>query len=136
MVIVDRKDYKKKINNTISDQKKLTIVNFKDDTLLNFAVNKEKHVDKVLKKLVDSNSMTEKNSKALKPIGSRLGVVYGSCKIHKASVENCPQFRSILLALNTATYKFAKFLVQILKPLTTNEFTVKDSFHFAEQIVD
>ena len=24
----------------------------------------------------------------------------------------------------------------ILKPLTTNEYTVKDSFHFAEEIVD
>ena len=39
-------------------------------------------------------------------------------------------------ALNTPTYKLAKFLVSILKPLTTNEFTVKDSFHFAEEIVD
>ena len=39
-------------------------------------------------------------------------------------------------ALNTPTYKLAKFLVPILKPLTTNEFTVKDSFHFAEEIVD
>ena len=39
-------------------------------------------------------------------------------------------------ALNTPTYNLAKFLVPILKPLTTNEFTVKDSFHFAEEIVD
>ena len=39
-------------------------------------------------------------------------------------------------ALNTPTYKLAKCLVPILKPLTTNEFTVKDSFHFAEEIVD
>ena len=39
-------------------------------------------------------------------------------------------------ALNTPTYKLAKFLVPILKPLTTNEFTVKDSFHFAQEIVD
>ena len=39
------------------------------------------------------------------------------------------------VALNTPTYKLAKFLVPILKPLTTNEFTVKDSFHFAEEIV-
>ena len=29
-----------------------------------------------------------------------------------------------------------KILVPILKPLTTNEFTVKDPFHFAEEIVD
>ena len=39
-------------------------------------------------------------------------------------------------AFNTPTYKLAKFLVPILKPFTTNEFTVKDSFHFAEEIVD
>ena len=39
-------------------------------------------------------------------------------------------------ALNTPTYKLAKFLVPILKPLTTNEFTIKDSFHFPEEIVD
>ena len=39
-------------------------------------------------------------------------------------------------ALNTPTYKLVKFLVSILKPLTTNEFTVKDSFHFAEEIND
>ena len=39
-------------------------------------------------------------------------------------------------ALITPTYKLAKFLVPILKPLTTNVFKVKDSFHFAEEIVD
>ena len=38
--------------------------------------------------------------------------------------------------LNTPTYKLGKFLVPILKPLTTNESTVKDSFHFPEEIVD
>ena len=62
--------------------------------------------------------------------------MYGSCKVHKASVGNCPPFLRILPALNTPSYILAKFLVQILKPLTTNEFTVKDSFHFAEEIVD
>ena len=32
--------------------------------------------------------------------------------------------------------EFAKLLVPILKPLTSNEFTVRDSFHFAEEIID
>ena len=62
--------------------------------------------------------------------------MYGSCKVHKASVGNYPPFQPILSALNTPTYKLAKFLVPILKALTTNEFTVKDSFHFVEEIVD
>ena len=36
--------------------------------------------------------MTEKNKESLKPVGSRPGVMYGSCKAHKTSVENYPQF--------------------------------------------
>ena len=62
--------------------------------------------------------------------------MYSFCKVHQASVENCPLFRPVLLALNTPTYKLGKFVEPILKPLTTKEFTVKDSFHFAKEIVD
>ena len=103
---------------------------------MNFAINHEKHVDKVLKKLVESISVTDKTRKSLKPVSTTPGVMYGSCKVHKASIENYLPFRPILSALNTPTNKLAKFLVPILKSKTTNEFTVKDSFHFAEKIVD
>ena len=108
----------------------------KDDTLLNFAVNLEQHTERVLKKRVESNSMKEKNRKSLKSVGSPPGVMYGSCNALKGSVKNCRPSRPILLALNIPTYKLAKFLVSILKPLSTNEFTVADSFYFAEEIVD
>ena len=37
--------------------------------------------------------------------------------------------------INTRTYKLAKFLVPILKSLTSNEYTVKDLFSFAEETV-
>ena len=111
------------------------MVNMNDDTLLNFALNQEKYVDQVLEKLVEYSSLTEKNKKLLKPVSSRPGVMYGSYKAHKASVENCLQFVGQLpvlvachcpnlSALNTPIYKLAKFLVPILKPLLTNEFTV------------
>ena len=67
--------------------------------------------------------MTKKPRKSLKPVGTRPGIMYGPCKVHKASVGNCPPFRRILSALNTPTYKLAKFLVPILRSLTNNEFT-------------
>ena len=41
LLIVDRHDYIKQINN-FSYQKKFAMVNMNDDTLLNFAVNQEK----------------------------------------------------------------------------------------------
>ena len=80
--------------------------------------------------------MTEKTRKSLKHVGTRPGVIYGSCEVHKASVDNCLPFQPILSALNTPPYKLAKILGPILKPLTTNEFTIEDSFHFADEIVD
>ena len=39
-------------------------------------------------------------------------------------------------ALMLHSYKIAKFLVPILICLTINEFTVKDSFSFAKEIVE
>ena len=45
-------------------------------------------------------------------------------------------FWPILSALNTHTYKFANFMVPVLKPLTIFEFSMKNYFNFAEKIVD
>ena len=46
--------------------------------------------------------------KLKKPVGSRSGNLYGLCKVHTASI-----------------FEIAKFLMIILKTLTTDEFTVR-----------
>ena len=56
-------------------------------------------------------------------------------KVHKAVPDICPFFRQILSAIGTPSYKIAKFLVRKLSSITFNEFAVKDSFAFAEEIV-
>ena len=48
---------------------------------IEFCCQPRKRVDKVLKKLVEPNSMTEKDKKSLKPVGSRSGVMYSLCKV-------------------------------------------------------
>ena len=68
------------------------------------------------------------------PVGSQPGRLYGLCKVHKDNVDESPPFRPILSAINTPTYHLAKFLIPYLEPITTNEFVVKDSFSFAENI--
>ena len=50
--------------------------------------------------------------------------------------NNTPKFRPILSASNTPVYKLAKYLVPILSPLTVNDYTVKDSFTFAKEIIN
>ena len=62
VVIVDREDYIRKMNDILNDKKKFWKINMKDNTLLNFAINQEKHVDKLRKKRVEPNSMTEKTT--------------------------------------------------------------------------
>ena len=48
----------------------------------------------------------------------------------------CLPFHSILSAIGTPTYKLAKYLVLKLASITANEFSVKDSFCFVEEIVN
>ena len=77
VVVVQRQDNLKKMHDILSDQKKFSKVSLKDDTLLHFPINQEKHVDKVPKKLVESKSMTEKAMKSLKPLSTRPAIMYG-----------------------------------------------------------
>ena len=62
--------------------------------------------------------------------------MYGSSKIHKPLVNDFPKLRPILSALNTGTYKWAKFFVPLLRHLTSNQFTLKDSFEFAKIVCE
>ena len=120
---------------TLSDQSKFEIIALKDDNFLNFITSQEKRIDKIYKKLVDSNSMSEETRKHLKPVGTRPGIMHGSCKVYKKCVDGRPPFRPILSALQTPTYKLTKYSVRILEPLSNNKYIVKDLFNFATEIV-
>ena len=124
------------MENLLSDQRKFEKVTLKNDAFLNFVVNQEKRIDTIFKKLVDSNSMSKEMRKFVKPVGTRPGIMYGNCKVHKQQVDGCPPFRPILSALQTPTYNLAKFLVPTLNPLTKNQYTVKNSFQFTEEICE
>ena len=60
--------------------------------------------------------------------------MHGLAKVHKIVTDGLPSFRPILSAIGTPAYKLAKFLVPILEFLTTDEYTIKDSFTFAEEL--
>ena len=72
--------------------------------------------------------------KSIKLVRAKPGTMYGLCKVHKQEVDGYPSFRLILSTLQTPTYNLAKFLVPILYLLTKNEYMVKNSLHFAEEI--
>ena len=94
----------------------------------------ENRVTDILKNLRDKKEISIKQYNNLSPSGSRPGIMYGLAKVHETVTDDLLSFRPILSAIGTPTYKLAKFLVPILEPLTTNEYTIKDSFTFAEEL--
>ena len=50
---------------------------------LKFKVNHEKRINEILKRLKSSGSLSDKQYKKIKAVGSRPGVLYGLCKFTK-----------------------------------------------------
>ena len=96
---------------------------------------KKKVLTIFFKKLYTSNNISEETGRSLKPVGTRLGIMYGLCKVHK-DIDNYPSLRPLLSAINTPTYKLAKFLVPLLKSLTTNKYVVKDSLLLLRELLN
>ena len=121
-----------KLLNDSSKFKNIPVVPDKD---LNYIINSEKRVTDLSKKLKNKNAINEETYNKLRPVGWKPGTLYGSAKVHQTLVNGLPPFRPILSAIGTPTYKLAKLLVSILSDITQNEFTVKDSFIFVDEIV-
>ena len=61
-------------------------------------------------------------------------MLYGLANVHKPVADRCPSPRPILSAINIPSYKLAKFLVSLLTPLTSKDYTVKDLLSFAQEV--
>ena len=129
-------DYIPKLSKILEDTSKFRIVNIEEGKALNHLIHMEERMIRLLKSLEDQGEISEKEKKDLYPAGSQPGVLYGFAKIHKALEDEIPLFRPILSAIGTTTYKLAKFCDQLLKPLTNNEYTTKDCFSFAKEVLE
>ena len=124
------------MRNVLSDYNKFTQVYVTEDKQLNFIVNVEKHITDLLKNFKTSEVISEIVYKNLKPRGSKFGILYALCKVHKQLVDNCPPFKPIMSAVKTTTCNLGKFLIPLPESLTTNMYTVKNIFEFAKEIAD
>ena len=142
VVIVDKLSYVQKMEDLLSDTSKFTKVSFnpkhKVNKELRHILDMEGAIKHCLDDLRQRNYLSEEDYKLMNPTGSRPGVMYGLCKIHKDKTngQELPPFRPILSAIRTCTYSLAKFFVPILKEYTINEYTIKDSFTFAEEVTE
>ena len=136
VVILDKKSYLDKMKGIISDESKFEVIEIDENKYLNFVLNSQDKIKNVIKKIKDKGNLSLSDYERISPVGTRPGILYGLPKVHKPVINNIPSFRPILSAINTPSYKLAKYLVPILSSLTFNEFTVKDTFHFVKDIAE
>ena len=80
--------------------------------------------------LKNDGIITNSQYKELYSSGSSFGVLYGLSKAHKLSNP----LRPILSTYNSVMFPIAKSLVSLLKSLTCNEFSLKNSYEFTDEI--
>ena len=132
IVILDKISYINAIKKILDDHTKFSNLDILPGKEINYITNLEKKIASDLKLLKDEEFIDKTTYKNIKPVGSRPGVLYGLGKVYKETKNGLPPFHPILSAIGMPTYKLAKFLLPFLMPLTQNEHTVTDSFHFAE----
>ncbi len=118
-MILNRKDYIEKTENILMDKTRFKII--KGDWFEHM-ISLEDKLNRQLRKI--KNKLTDVTYNFLFASGSTPGILYGLPNVHK---EDCP-IRPILSALNTFNYNLAKFFVPILSHLTTNQYTIKNSY--------
>ena len=96
----------------------------------------ENKIVELLKRLKEKEEIYDKVYNELYRTGSKPGIFYDLCKIHKSIVDGVPPFHPILSAIGNPAYKVAKSFVPLLEPLTYNQYTIKDSFWFCEELQD
>jgi hypothetical protein len=90
----------------------------------------ERRVRSVLKSLKKQNKLDPILYKRIYPSGSRPGLLYGLPKVHKKGTP----LRPIMSAVGSPVHGLAQYMVPILAPITTNDFTVSNSLLFADEI--
>ena len=123
-------DYLKRMQEMVDDTSKFEKLSVKEGKDYNFMMKEKKEVDTFLAELVEKRSITESERDKLSPDGPNPARLYGLPKIHKPLVDGLPKYRPIISQIGSPTYKIAKFLLGFVQPFTTNEYTVKDTFHF------
>ena len=127
MVIFKKTVYNDCVGHLFKDENKFCTVKT-DDTLTKLGT-----VQSYLRCLKNRNEITEDEFDAMKPKSATLSRAYGLPKIHK-TFDIYPKFRPVIDTMFSPYSDIGKYLADLLRPLTFNEFSVRDSFDAAEKI--
>ncbi|KAG1658491.1 hypothetical protein GQR58_022937 [Nymphon striatum] len=133
VVILNKTQYIKSVTESISNPSKFQQI---FEPIEQFTTRIEDRINRFLLKLKKLDLISNDSYRKLFASGTGPGILYGLPKIHKSNFSVNFPFRPIFAAYNTASYNIAKFLVPVLAPLTTNQFTIINSYSFSHEISD
>ena len=131
VVIIDKKDYISSMTQIISDITKFQLIH---ESWSKYTLKIEDKINRFLLKLKNKGVISDDIYYKLHATGSSPGILYGLPKIHKNDFNEKFQFRPIFASYNVPSYKIAKYLVSILSSLTSNEYSVSNSYIFSHDI--
>lgn len=131
VVLIDRSDYLKQMQEIVNDTSKFEKLAVKEGKDYNLMVKETRLVNNILKNIL---GLTDEIREKLSPVGPNPARLYGLPKIHKPLFNSLPKYRPIISQIGSPTYKIAKYLLDSIKPFTTNEYTVRDTFHFVSML--
>nr|XP_027220817.1 uncharacterized protein LOC113813080 [Penaeus vannamei] len=125
VVILNKYDYHQKLLSILDDHTKFKKITTKISTHLIYLGDKLKRLLRAIKPSIGVSTYN-----FLSTSGSQPGMLYGLPKVHKPNIL----LRPIISSIGTFNYNTAKFLVPIISPLTTNQYTIENSTAFANEI--
>ena len=131
IVILNKADYIKKMEEIVADTTKFKVCKVQD--LYQISRKIERKVRTTLLNLLKKpGHLTDDEYKRLYPNGSHIGVLYGLPKVHKPNVPTRP----ICSMVGTSTYELGKYIADIIKPAATSSLgtDLTNTFQFVEQI--
>ena len=129
--VVSTNGIKKFLNNPRQLEKLIIELNKE----LNFILNCAQKVIDFVQEIKNKNQINEDLHNKVRPVGSQPGGLYSVVKVQKKFIDVYPAFRLILSVIGIPTYAITNVFVPMLKDLTSNEYSVKDSFDFAKEIL-
>ena len=123
--------YVSKMLDIISDAIKFELISVPFDRYTRKIVDE---ITYLIQKIKDSIVCNADVFKGLFASGSPPSVMYGLPKIHKLDFSNKYQFKPIFADYNKPCFQLSEFIVPVLEPLTTNEYTVENSHTFVTSL--
>jgi hypothetical protein len=113
------------MQNILSDTTKFVAIT---NDIYKLTLSLEEKLNRVLRPL--KSILGDSVYNTIRASGSTIGTMYGLVKIHKPGNP----IRPIVSSINAFNYNLSKFLVQFLSKFTVNDYTVKNTYSFIEEI--